>query len=345
MEIKNNEYKNTSLLMNRNKSTGNLFEKDINYKNNFIPDSRMEQYLNEYYNYLYSTKNSDKENSNTNISTNINNINNPKFNSINLPDDLLIEYNNRKRLDELRKKYLSNTSLRFLRKKDEVKINNHKLEEEKKNNEINKEDELKNIIFELNLKYDKLKEELNKTLIENKKIEIDEEKNKNLYKNYLIKENKELKSVNNNYEIILELLISYINKTNKLFLNSEKIDYFNLRQNIINKKTRCINELSAFLKNCKKKLDDNINKGDYNYNKIKINEKKIINIKGNLSKREKKSKNNFKYTLSTVSFRNKIANSSIESIEQIKSKTLNKSRINGVKRPRINLIKNKEKRK
>ena len=142
MEIKNNENKNTPLILNRNRSTGDLMEKENSYKNNFIPDYRMEQYLNEYYNYLYSTKDSEKNNNSSNTNTiitnknksnNISNITNSKNNSIidnkiynnfsinntelNLPDDLLIEYNNRKRLEELRKKYLSSSSLRFLRKK------------------------------------------------------------------------------------------------------------------------------------------------------------------------------------------------------------------------------------
>ena len=192
MEIKNNENKNTPLILNRNRSTGDLIEKENSYKNNFIPDYRMEQYLNEYYNYLYSTKDSEKENNSSNTNTimtnknksnNISNITNSKNNSIidnkkynnnfsinnttlNLPDDLLIEYNNRKRLEELRKKYLSSSSLRFLRKKDEIKIEENKQEEkiEKKENinisnvkeEKNREDELKNVILDLKLKYDKL---------------------------------------------------------------------------------------------------------------------------------------------------------------------------------------------
>ena len=123
MEIKINENKTNSLMLNKNKSTGDLIEKENIYKNYFIPDSRMEQQLSEYYNYFHSTKNSEKENSKNNTTSNPNNNTNNTINirtnpisptnaslhkNFNLPDDLLIEYNNRKRLDELRKKYLTN---------------------------------------------------------------------------------------------------------------------------------------------------------------------------------------------------------------------------------------------
>ena len=173
MEIKNNENKNIPLRFNRNRSTGDLMEKETSYKNNYIPDYRMEQYLNEYYNYFYSTKDSEKENNsnidinntntNKNKNNNRNNITNSKTYSIilskndtkkfnnfstnnttlNLPDDLLIEYNNRKRLEELRKKYLSSSSLRFLRKKDEIKISNNTKEENKQEEKIDKKENIK----------------------------------------------------------------------------------------------------------------------------------------------------------------------------------------------------------
>ena len=180
MEINNFYNRNSPISLNKNKSTGDLFEKENQYKNCFIPDINMKQYLSEN---IYSTKNSDKENSNINIinqnlnlisrNENIKNDNNFSLNNINLPDDLLIEYNNRKRLDELRKKYLSNSSLRFLRKKDELKIrkeesknneniipnykNNHKKIDENKNEmKSNNEDNLKNIILDLKIKYENL---------------------------------------------------------------------------------------------------------------------------------------------------------------------------------------------
>jgi hypothetical protein len=185
MEINNFYNRNSPLSLNKNKSTGDLFEKENQYKNCFIPDINMKQYLSEN---IYSTKNSDKENSNINIinqnlnlisrNENIKNDNNFSLNNINLPDDLLIEYNNRKRLDELRKKYLSNSSLRFLRKKDEFKIrkeesknneniipnykNNYKKIDEYKNEmKSNNEDNLKNIILDLKIKYENLQNEFN----------------------------------------------------------------------------------------------------------------------------------------------------------------------------------------
>ena len=393
MEIKNNENKNTPLILNRNRSTGDLMEKENSYKNNFIPDYRMEQYLNEYYNYLYSTKDSEKENNSSNTNTiitnknkskNITNITNSKNNSIidnkkynnnfsinnttlNLPDDLLIEYNNRKRLEELRKKYLSSSSLRFLRKKDEIKIEENKQEEkiEKKENinisnvkeEKNREDDLKNVILDLKLKYDKLlkafnilsenknknkEDDINRNINRKEKdIYKDKDTHKNMYKNFLIEENNELKNINNNYEIILEMLISYINETNKLYFNFDQIEYFNLKQNIYNKKTKCINELSDFLKKCKENLENNIIKKDFNYDKIKFREKNIISSFNNMSKCNK-NKNKMRYTYSTQSFRNKYDNDSNYSRrEKCRSKTINKTRNNKNKRTRINLVKTK----
>ena len=374
MEIKNNEKNNPPLFLSKNKSTGDLMEKgNTNYRNSFIPDQRMEQYLNEYYSYLYSTKNTDKDSSNINMSSNLSNYLNSTVNTklkpitpienikkhsfslnnnnIYIPDDLLIEYNNRKRLDELRKKYLSSSSLRFLRKKDEIKINNNK-EINKDLKEKNKEENLNNIIIDLRNKYDKLQKEFNnlvdnknrnKENIDNINYKIEKDLYKNIYRNYLIEENNDLKNINNNYEIIMELLISYINETNKLLLNSEKIEYFNLKQNIINKKTKCINELSDFLEQCKENLENNINKKDFKYEKIIIKEK---NNKNNLSKRENKnkSKNNMKYTYSTISFRNKSNNSINETREEIKSKTVNKTRIDKNKRPRSTINKRNNKK-
>jgi len=393
MEIKNNENKNTPLILNRNRSTGDLIEKENSYKNNFIPDYRMEQYLNEYYNYLYSTKDSEKDNNSSNTNTiitnknksnNISNITNSKNNSIidnkkynnnfsinnttlNLPDDLLIEYNNRKRLEELRKKYLSSSSLRFLRKKDEIKKEENKQKEkiDKKENiiisnikeEKNREDDLKNVILDLKLKYDKLlkafnilsenknknkEDDINRNINRKEKnIDINKDTYKNMYKNFLIEENNELKNINNNYEIILEMLISYINETNKLYFNFDQIEYFNLKQNIYNKKTKCINELSDFLKKCKENLENNIIKKDFNYDKIKFREKNIVSSFNNMSKCNK-NKNKMRYTYSTQSFRNKYDNDSNYSRrEKCRSKTINKTRNNKNKRTRINLVKTK----
>ena len=410
MEIKNN-----NLRLYRNKSAGDLIGKDNIYKNNFIPDERMEQYLNEYYNYFYSTKNSDKEN--ININSNINNKiklnnklnsktpienikksnNNISTNIFSLPDDLLIEYNNRKRLDELRNKYLSNSSLHFLRKKDEINKNEEenknkenlklkkydndynkllnietnfkydmkkdiKLDEkidlkEKQNNlenDINKNDNLENNnYFDLKIMFEQLRKEFNDIMEEkynyskyNKRREI------NIYKNYLIKENDDLKYINNKYEILLELLISYINDINKKIFDSKKIEYYNIKQNIWYRKPYCIDELSDFLDNCKKNIEDNLNKNKYD--KIKIKEKKIINVKTNFNKKNSfsnyntnlsREKNRNRYTSTTISFRNKFSNSSMESFDLNKTKTFNRNKTEKIKKPnRINLFKKKLKK-
>ena len=373
----NDGNKNISLFFNRNNSTGNLIERKNINKTNYIPENRMEEYLCEYYQNLYNEN--DKDSYNSLVSNSINNktinIPNSKMNSIitpientkkvsnkslndnfMLPDDLLIEYNNRKRLDELRKKYLSSSSLLFLRKKNESKINNNYPKEEAKNNEkiikenqnfnINYEDkkepDLKNEIFDLKFKYEQLQKEFNnlaenknkfKGNYRNKKIKKEKETPKNTYKKYLIEENNKLKKINDNYEIIMEMLISYINETNRLYYNMDQIEYFNLRQNILNKNTKCINELSDFLEKCKENLANN----SINSN---IKNKTNKNYKTNLNKKELKNKNSkiknkMRYTYSTISFNKKIANNSVELIRNIKSANINKTRNDKIKRSRI----------
>ena len=374
MEINNFYNRNSPLSLNKNKSTGDLFEKENQYKNCFIPDINMKQYLSEN---IYSTKNSDKENSNINIinqnlnlisrNENIKNDNNFSLNNINLPDDLLIEYNNRKRLDELRKKYLSNSSLRFLRKKDELKIrkeesknneniipnckNNYKKIDEYKNEmKSNNEDNLKNIILDLKIKYENLQNEFNYLLENNDKINMvnKNQKEEDIYTKYLIEENKKLKNINNKYEMIIELLISYVNETNKLFFNLEQIEYFNLKQNIWNKKTKCINELSNFLEKSKINISNNIDFKNINYKKIKIKDKNIISTKNNLNKKnsifnsnnKRHNNNKIRYTYSTISFRNKFDINSTDTIDNNKNKTLNKI----IKYKRNNSFKKKQKK-
>ena len=121
----NDGNKNISLFFNRNNSTGNLIERKNINKTNYIPENRMEEYLCEYYQNLYNEN--DKDSYNSLVSNSINNktinIPNSKMNSIITPientkkvsnkslndnfmlhDDLLIEYNNRKRLDEFKNK-------------------------------------------------------------------------------------------------------------------------------------------------------------------------------------------------------------------------------------------------
>ena len=374
MEINNFYNRNSPLSLNKNKSTGDLFEKENQYKNCFIPDINMKQYLSEN---IYSTKNSDKENSNINIinqnlnlisrNENIKNDNNFSLNNINLPDDLLIEYNNRKRLDELRKKYLSNSSLRFLRKKDEFKIrkeesknneniipnykNNYKKIDEYKNEmKSNNEDNLKNIILDLKIKYENLQNEFNYLLENNDKINMvnKNKKEEDIYTKYLIEENKKLKNINNKYEMIIELLISYVNETNKLFFNLEQIEYFNLKQNIWNKKTKCINELSNFLEKSKINISNNIDFKNINYKKIKIKDKNVISTKNNLNKKnsifnsnnKRHNNNKIRYTYSTISFRNKFDINSTDTIDNNKNKTLNKI----IKYKRNNSFKKKQKK-
>ena len=418
-------FKNIPLVLNKSNSTSNfginnnrnIKKIDNDIKRYSIPENRMEQYVNEYYTYLYSTKNSEKENTITytnvtNINTKANKLstsnllspierikfkeNNNSNNNFQMyngvfPDDLLIEYNNKKRLNELRNKYLSNSSLHFLRKKDDkqygynFEYNNRNingiLNEKINSNENN----INNIILDLKLNYEKLQNELN--VLKNNKNEIinnnnennkdnnninyennnikvckvkDNNKNdKDIYYNYIIEENNKLKKINKKYEIILELLISYINETNKYF-HYKQIDYFNLKQNIFHKKTKCIKELSNFIDICKKDLDIKMNLKSFHFNKPKENNKNkylsINNSKKNEINKTKekdsyinKKRNKMRYTLSTVSFRNKFCNSSMETIDLKHSRTMSKfdkgiskNKNKGKNKTRINLVKNKK---
>ena len=138
----------------------------ISKKNKPIPEQRIEEYINEYYNIIYSNYLSNKEKYINNNEINpskrtsksifsdlalspIDNIPSPNINekknknyknnykcctidnkydikNINIPDDSYIEYNNKKRMMELRNKYLANSSLLFLKNKNEdYKSNNN----------------------------------------------------------------------------------------------------------------------------------------------------------------------------------------------------------------------------
>ena len=78
---------------------------------------------------------------NNNYYTIDNNFFSKKFN-----DELLIEYNNKKRLMELRNKYLSNSSLIFLKKKDEKVELKDDINNENENDNGNGNDNIKNVI-------------------------------------------------------------------------------------------------------------------------------------------------------------------------------------------------------
>ena len=212
------------------------------------------------------------------------------------------------------------------------------------------------------VKYDKLQQDFD-ALMENKNKcvnDLNDINEKHLYKNYLIEEINELKNINNNYEIILGLLISYINETNKILFNSPKIEYFNLKQNIWNKKMKCLDELSTYLEKCKINLLKNYtdNQKIIKYNKINLREKRIsrenklniLNQKNYFSNydtnttnsiRNNKSRVKTRYANSTISFRNKYINSSIESLDRMKNKTLNKTNLNKFKKCRMKLSKKK----
>ena len=112
------------------------------------------------YNNLFYENNTSKINKNDineknkNYYTIDNNFFSKKFN-----DELLIEYNNKKRLMELRNKYLSNSSLIFLKKKDEKveindDINNENDNDNIKNIKKSESNELNNKSISINKLYD-----------------------------------------------------------------------------------------------------------------------------------------------------------------------------------------------
>ena len=137
------------------------------------------------------------------------------------------------------------------------------------------------------------------------------------------------------------MLISYINETNKLYFNLDQIEYFNLRQNIWNKDTKCITELAEFLEKCKSNMVNiSINSSFRN----KTNK----NNKNNLSKKESKQKSNkiknkMRYTYSTISFNNKISDGLFDIKRNFKSKTLNKTKNEKIKKQKIIFVKKNKK--
>ena len=257
-----------------------------------MEDHRIEEYLNEYYNNLYNQILSEKENNINEINYNkasnrslfsdlalspIDNIPSPKIienknnytyllnnqnkgntiNNLNFPDDLLIEYSNKKRLLELRNKYLSNSSLIFLKNKDENNINNAN-----NNIQFNNENNLKNYITKID---------------KNNIRKINKLNNGELF----IKNIQNLKELINNKQILLSSINFNMNS------NSNSIKYNNNKESIedfINSNN--LNISKDFLTLLSSKRD--INKSNNNNENIMQLRKNIIDIQNKYNNLENK---------------------------------------------------------
>ena len=151
-------------------------------------------------NYTYLLHNQNKENNKNKYNV----INNPNF-----PDDLLIEYSNKRRLMELRNKYLSSSSLLFLKKKDENNANNIK---------SNNENNLKNDFIKVDKESSVNKYKINKLVNNNGEL--------------FIKNIQNLKELINNKQILLSSINFNVNSNSNKFNNKESIEDFRNSNNL-----------------------------------------------------------------------------------------------------------------
>ena len=252
------------------------------------------------------------------------------------------KFNNKESIEDFRNSNNLNISKDFLTllssKRDINKSNN--------NNDNNNTMQLRKNIIEIQNKYNNLENKYNQLLKEKNNNSLKEPKESSL-ENYLKEENNNLKKINNRFEIVLEFLISYINEIN-IYFKLKEIEFLKLKQNIKNNniddkaKDKYINDISEFLNNCKEKIvkqkSNKIKKSnsliiDYNTdnlkNKLKI-DKTILNYENN------NNKNKIKKNLSVKYRRNKLINSSCDSIYSKITKT-NKTSQNSL----LNIKKNK----
>jgi len=183
--------------------------------------------------------NNDINEKNNNYSTIDNNFFTKKFN-----DELLIEYNNKRRLMELRNKYLSNSSLIFLKKKDEKIEINDDIKKENDNTII--KNELYNKNTSINM-YDNTNNYLT-----TQKIGITNQDEKNNFKK-------------DDFDFISKAIQKEQNKINNINSQLNEIK-------IINNNNGNINEI----------LNDN-NIEDKKYNKELFSSKEIPNNKNNIN--------------------------------------------------------------
>ena len=199
-------------------------------------------------NYTYLLHNQNKENNKNKYNI----INNPNF-----PDDLLIEYSNKRRLMELRNKYLSSSSLLFLKKKDENNANNIK-----SNNENN-------------LKNDFIKDDKDSSI---NKFKINKLVNNN--GELFIKNIQNLKELINNKQILLSSINFNVNSNSNKFNNKESIEDFRNSNNL--------NISKDFLTLLSSKRDINkSNNNNDNNNTIQLR-KNIIEIQNKYNNLENK---------------------------------------------------------
>ena len=222
-----------------------------------------------------------------------------------------------------------------------------------------------NTILDIKNKYNILEKNLNNLLNINNKNEF---KEMDLYNNYLIEENYKIKNIINKYEILLDYFISYINDINNLF-KLKQIEYFKLRQKIINDNTneddkiKYINGICNFLKKCKeyiiyKNFNIKINKTNKTNiisnidNKSYIDKSEVLKecIKDNQNqlnsinpKIKRKSRDKYSNSVSNPKIRH--INNSCDSIYHSKNDINNLlNTLMNAKKKRLNLSKKKKKR-
>ena len=278
------------------------------------------------YNNLFYENNTSKINKNDineknkNYYTIDNNFFSKKFN-----DELLIQYNNKKRLMELRNKYLSNSSLIFLKKKDEKVEINDDINKENDNDNDNiknikksESNELNNKSISINKLYDNTSNYPN-----SQKISISNQNENNSFKkddfDIVIKaasteQNKinnintqlnEIKIINNNNgninEILNDNIIEEKKYNNELFSSkeipnniNEQIMSFELNKDAKTPKTNTM-ELS---KDFKSFLSSNNKYKDINYSKNKsFNNEILLNTIIDIQNKYSTLQNDFNYIL------------------------------------------------
>lgn len=388
MELRNKYLSNSSLILLKNNNdineNINNFNNNINLKNDIIYNNHNNRQKDINDNNLNDKQNVSKINNNNKISKleklEINNYENIK--EI-IYDNNKLDNNNNNSMSS--KKYLyetdwineKNFNNDFNKESKSLKtINNIELSKEFKsilssnniNSDINNEnnqnnDKLMNIIMEIQNKYNTLQNDF-KILNEKSKNSL---KEKDIYKNHLIEENNKLKIIIDKYEIVLGLLLSYINEINNFF-NLREIEYFYLKQNIKNntddyEKSNYFNELSLFLKKCKDNIiyenennklneinlvmnDENKNYNNYNNEELNLNiiKRKINKVDKNLYNKNSNNKSKDNYEISDKNQKKRLIKSCESKHNKRKKSSINNELMNKNKNI-FNFTKKKKKNK
>ena len=269
------------------------YEKNINKSNNKmnLPYNLFESNTNKLLNEEEKKGfNSDELNNNNIYDQNLINFYNKGKNNNNNNSNKIITYDMYKSNKNLNKNNNNNDDDDFLNNielLDFDKIKNLPIQEQLKLLYENNKD-LYNTLKRLQNKYNLLKNKDNSLF----------EKNSN-FKNFILKENEDLKRINKNYEKLIEPLVDYVNEINNYF-NKEEIDTSKLKNLAKNFDEKNVNNNTNELQN----MCDYINSCKNDVLKILENPKKFLNkkkvdfLKNNDNNIERKNKflNNNKTT-------------------------------------------------